>query len=564
LDISTETHGDPQDDAMIDRLRSLGAKRRADMLAALEQSYAQRKAAEVSLLIDSAVTSVTETESAFRNEDVQRYVVRALQRDVTAPPAGLDKADWAQVVGRVVDRQVTRELGKPSRYPTYRDQDGQIWRTTLVMQEAEKRFLADAAALGRQDAPVSPEAQVQAVAAFEAAARAKGWEVEPEKSAALKTLLGPGGLKVVDGVPGAGKSSMAQAFVEAVQQGGRKVFATAPTEKAASAIALDTGATGVQMDDLADMLKKGKIPSGSQIVLDEAGMAGSLRMQALVEGARRSGVGIAMLGDRQQLPPREAGEPFRLICGIPSVPIAQLGRTRRQKDPHDRAAVEALHAGDAGKAIRSFADRGQVKIKDDAVAAATKRYLKDRPGTASKAADLIVLAPDAEAARKINKAILAAEGRRPGDGFREGDRVIVGGDVTGRSDGKEVKLQAGTTATVVGTGAGVSLQIDGQGKETVSLSSREAGRLDHAFALGLRDAQGISVKNAIFAVTRPLDRAEALVGLSRHKEGVTMIADKKVYDSPAAMVPDFARRRDKLTVSDLQAQAVRRAAAMAR
>lgn len=543
----------------MERFKAMSAKRREEMIQAFEQQYAAKKRPELAVLVEHVVADLTKSEAVFRDRDVERRLLDYLRRDIERPPVGMTQEEWKTSVTRVASAAVTKELGNPQRYPTYRGQDGALWRTTLRMQGLEQMVTDAAAHLARQPAPVSPEAQAGAVAAFEAGTRAKGWEVEPEKSAALAMLLGPGGLKVVDGVPGAGKTTMAKAFVEAVQAAGHDVYATAPTSKAAAAIAADTGAIGVQYDDFVALLRQGRVKAGSQIVLDEAGMAGTQRMAPLLDAARRHGVGVAMLGDRQQLPPREAGEPFRAVCALDAVPITLLPKTRRQKDPVDRAAAEALHAGDAAKAIASYADRGRIAMSDDPVAAIAKRYLAERPADPAKAADLLVLAPDAQDARKINLAILEAQGRRPEQGFREGDRVILTSEVKGRQDGKDVIVQGGTTATVLSSAAGLELKVDGNDKATVSLAGRDQSALEHAFALGLRDAQGITAKNALLAVTRPLDRAEALVGLSRHKDTAAMIVNPKIYDSPAAMARDFSRRRDKTMVGDLQALAARRA-----
>jgi hypothetical protein len=108
--------------------------------------------------------------------------------------------------------------------------------------------------------------------------------------------------------------------------------------------------------------------------------------------------------------------------------------------------------------------------------------------------------------------------------FRAGDRVIVT-----RNDYPRGLLN-GTRATVTAVqAAGLTLRTDDRRTLTVSSGWLVQDRLDHAYALTVHKAQGLTVDVTLFYGTAALSREAGYVGLSRGRRAnhlyTTLAAD---------------------------------------
>jgi len=225
---------------------------------------------------------------------------------------------------------------------------------------------------------------LEATAAARAAERVPGLSSNPalvsvfaglsvDQVAAMRTLVGSDCRATTLLAPaGAGKTTSLRVAREVWESDGRTVRAIAPTGKAASGL-VDEGAAA-SADTIATVLgrvRRGETPGwgeGDVVVVDEAGMVGSLTLATLLEQAQRAGAQLVLVGDPEQLQPvGEAAGLFELLADdLPDT--ARLGEVWRQHDPEERAATLGLR-GDATEreqqqAVGWYRDHGRVMASD--------------------------------------------------------------------------------------------------------------------------------------------------------------------------------------------------------
>jgi ATP-dependent exoDNAse (exonuclease V) alpha subunit len=194
--------------------------------------------------------------------------------------------------------------------------------------------------------------------------------------------------------------------------GGRRptVVPLATSAKAAEVLAGDLGRRGEnlhkflhELDRLATAAPRRGVDGafftlrpGDVVLVDTAGMAGTLRLDRLVKYARDAGAQVRLLGDPAQLSAVEAGGALRLLA-------AEAGATRvdqlhRFHDPDQAAATLRLRAGDpagldfyfahgprrhpggdARRGVRAGLARGMRRAAD-------RRHALSLPGVPSEAA----------------------------------------------------------------------------------------------------------------------------------------------------------------------------------
>jgi ATP-dependent exoDNAse (exonuclease V) alpha subunit len=104
------------------------------------------------------------------------------------------------------------------------------------------------------------------------------------------------------------------------------------------------------------------------LVVDEAGMLGSRKLARLLDHAERAGAKVVLVGDDRQLAAIQAGGGFRglrLRLGA-----SVLSENRRQQEPWERQALEAMRDGDVDQAVAAYREHGRL------VAAETPTQLK--------------------------------------------------------------------------------------------------------------------------------------------------------------------------------------------
>ena len=197
---------------------------------------------------------------------------------------------------------------------------------------------------------------------------ATGTLTEGQREAVRAILLGEGRIAGVQGYAGTGKTAMLSAVRELA--GDRRVIALAPSAASVRALRREAGIPARTLQgflsrhrDVADgtvsaegLARLRALHSGSVLVLDEASMAGTVQMRALMRIADALDVGrLVLVGDTRQLRSIEAGQPFRQLQEA-GMPTAVMDDVLRQRTPHLREAVAHVIGGRPREALGELGD----------------------------------------------------------------------------------------------------------------------------------------------------------------------------------------------------------------
>lgn len=183
--------------------------------------------------------------------------------------------------------------------------------------------------------------------AIEEFTQTRGFAMSTEQQVAVRHLTGNGGISLLSGRAGTGKTTTTEAVVKSYEASGRHVIGCSTSWDAAKKLKEETG-----MDECFSTAKllydldKGSVQfdKNTVVVMDEAGMAGTASIAKLAGYTDRAGGKLILEGDANQLQAIDAGGGFRLLSD--KLGKAELTEIRRQRNPEDRKTVELLYQGD--------------------------------------------------------------------------------------------------------------------------------------------------------------------------------------------------------------------------
>jgi AAA domain/TrwC relaxase len=315
--------------------------------------------------------------------------------------------------------------------------------TSQRILNAEQRLIA---AAGRGDGTVVGESAVN-LALLELAANRTALDLG---QASLVRQMCTSGARVQLAIApaGAGKTTAMRALTLAWTQDGGQVLGLAPSAAAAAVLGEQTG---IRTDTLAKLtwsLRHGELPDWASaigpstlVIIDEAGMADTLSLDAAVQFAIGLGASVRLVGDDQQLAAIGAGGVLRDIKNIHGA--LQLTELHRFTDPAEAQASLALREGDPS-ALGFYLDHGRfhvgdlAKITEDAFVA----WISDR----AVGLDAIMLAPTRELVAELNR---RARDHRLGNvpvgqevHLGDGNQASVGDMIITRANDRRLRLSA--------------------------------------------------------------------------------------------------------------------------
>jgi conjugative relaxase-like TrwC/TraI family protein len=329
----------------------------------------------------SAIRHLSEREAAFPCEAVLKA---ALDFGLPATVGGIE----ARVEALVRSGDLLRGSGP------YKG-----WLTSRDAVAAEHRILA-AVDAGRDVAgPVlerrSAEDRLRAVAAINF-----GIELNAGQEAAGRLILTSTHRTVaIQGVAGAGKSSVLKPVAQILAEEGKHVIGLAVQNTLVQMLARDTGIQSMTVSRLLgawtplleapgnrELLNQGKAAmQGRVLVLDEASMVSSRDMERLVSLANLVEVDrLVLIGDKRQLGAVDAGKPFDLVQQA-GIERAEMNMNLRGRDHDLRLAQAAAQAGDVKAALGHLAG-STIEAEGDSVLVAAERWLSLPPGQREKTA----------------------------------------------------------------------------------------------------------------------------------------------------------------------------------
>lgn len=478
-----------------------------------------------------------------------------------------------------------RQPGPASNWstrPTLKHRETRYANSETVAREKAVLTMADEAAKdNRHQVPMD---RVQAgIAAFEARKSKETnstFRLTPEQRAMVEhTTQATGGIALVVGRAGTGKTTSSEACVEVWKGEGMKVRGSATSWKAAKKLQKESGVEGIALAALAKRIEK-KDPdwmpdAKSVLMIDEASLLGTRSFDVVQRAYLQAGGKVVLMGDPSQIQSVDQGSPFRALAAKHG--YAQLDKITRQKTTEGLDLANAFYEGaeqkkgertasqanTLGKALmKRMDDMGAVHRFDDgkqAIAGLVDAFLASPQRTSEKLAIAATNADVDEIARSIRNGLKARgelgavdfhadtitrSGGQQRLALAVGDRIRFKAKVDDRAakneDATIQKIRRNATG-----GLDITVRMDddatnGKPRE-FTFDSLQHDQFAYAYAMTAFGAQGQTSHSAFWLGT-PTDQHLGLVAATRAKHKLAVFLDK---DAEAGFSSSLGRQGHK-------------------
>jgi exodeoxyribonuclease V alpha subunit len=460
-----------------------------------------------------------------------------------------------------------------------------LYRSDVVLAEGLKRVHAGVGPL-----------DVDAATAFRGVLP-EGAQPSPDQVEAVEKVLRGGGVSVLTGGPGVGKTTISKAIINGLVAAGiRPILGMSPTGKAARRLRETTGLECSTIHSALTLVENSEMGpsefSARAIIVDESSML-STELGARLISRVATGTRVIFVGDVDQLPSIDPGAVLRDLIAADCFSVARLTQVHRQDEfsliPEVAKAINEGRAPD-----RVGGDCCFVEAPDaDAVPSWVYQYLvetmpnyitsirqqRGKDGVAVPA-DIQVIAPMKKGPVGTMALNLFIQDKVTGQGTKEfdvpirtsggvqmsarsGDRVIhkkndrelgvVNGEVGYVVDSDPMGVETHSYSNLAvksdGTSAKHVLVVryeDGAEEKHVAYTKAQARDLELAYALTIHSYQG-SQSPGVILVLHPehkamLTRGIAYTGLTRAAECALIIGTSEAVGQAAARASDNNRR----------------------
>ncbi|MGK0276402.1 MAG: conjugative relaxase-like TrwC/TraI family protein [Ilumatobacter sp.] len=359
---------------------------------------------------------------------------------------------------------------------------------------------------------------------------------------------------MVVGPAGAGKTRMLAAAVDVWRRVGIEVFGVGPSASSAQQLADGAGTAAdtihklvyehntkwVDGRELPD--PQWALPTGSVVIIDEAGMVDTRLLHIYAQIAKRNCWRTILVGDHRQLDAVDAGGMFAELVEHPGVTTAELDTLHRFE--HDWEANASLQLRDRDPAAIAEYERhgrihGHVDEAAAIVAVADAAFVGIMEGR-----DVLVMAPTNRVVDEINttltQRLLAAGALDPADKIEiAGHCFYAGQPVVTRANDRRLTygpdrewVRNGDRWTVTaGTQAELYLQHRDTGhRQAIPGDYLEAGNVSVDYASTIHRSQGATVGEAHLLMSERTDAKQLYVGATRGRNANYLHASLPAFD----------------------------------
>jgi conjugative relaxase-like TrwC/TraI family protein len=529
-------------------------------------------------------------------------IAHEFERKSVVPERMLLATALKQAVGQSSADEVRRAMA--AKELLVHERQGRRMATTRDVLDEESRIIAYARngrgtrrPLGRKNRPLKRE-----------------WLNASQRTAVEHVLSSSDSVIMVRGAAGVGKTSLMQEAVEAIQEGGTKVLAFAPTAEASRTVLREAGFA--EADTVARLLKDETLQrkaQGQVIWIDEAGLLGAKTMAQVFELAERIDARILLTGDKRQHGSVERGAMLRLLETQAGIKTAEVTEIQRQRD-HYKSAVKALSEGRTEEGFDRLDELGWIRelpdekrhrqlavdyvdatthgksalavspthAEADRITAEIRRLLKEQGRLGDDSRRFITLQNAQLTEAQRSDALHYREGdvlqfHQNAKGFRRGERVAVAGQPLPLDQAdrfslfhvSSVELAPGDLIRI--TNNGISLDgkrlnngalyrlhhFDEHGNLVLNNGwkiGKDYGHIAHGYVVTSHASQGKTV-DRVFVGQGSLSavassREQFYVSCSRAKESVTVYCDDKEALREAVVQSDERLSATELTHAD--------------
>lgn len=339
------------------------------------------------------------------------------------------------------------------------------------------------------------------------------------------------------GAAGAGKTSSTRLAVDAIEASGNRVIGMAPTAAAAAVMRSEMRINADTVDKILTDWQSGKasvdVRPGDVLLVDEAGMIATPKMEKILTLAQERGALVRALGDYRQLSAVGSGGALRLVDR--EIGAVHLDELFRFKNPEEAAATLALREPPlvgTDKPFEFYKENGRIVAGDaDAmIEDLFRKYSADiQAGKQS-----IMIASTNEAVTKLNdlaQAHAIEHGQvSTGAGavaLHNSSRAHVGDTIVTRKNARRLIVNSGQDfvkngdiwrVTDLHDDGRITAQHTGHGGKVTLPAGYVQESVELGYASTIHRAQGSTVDTAHALVDASTDRAGAYVALTRGRE----------------------------------------------
>jgi len=451
---------------------------------------------------------------------------------------------------RVVDREQRQEILEKvvAQSVELHDEHGKTRLTTLDVLEAEAELheAAEGLAHNRRDVAIERRASVRLDA--------------QQRYAYDYAVADDARLKVITGVPGAGKTTLISDVAAAYESAGYNVRAVSIANSAVDVLRRETTvpAQSVAKELYEWSQDRGQLGARDLLIIDEVSTLGTKQGAQLLGEAQRRGATVIALGDDKQFQAVAHGSALTLMQRAVGENAVDLEKTRRQRESWQREATQAVRRGDVGDAIDAYRDRGFVHetgSQDEARAALIDRWRAVEGSgvecgieafTNRERVALNALARDEWRAMgrlaDDDVALETVDGKVP---YAIGERVVI----------RETIREAGLFNGSVGTVRAIddaTLHVERRDGKVVAVDTREHPGVQHGYCSTEYREQGWTRYAELQLVTEHVNARSLTVGMTRHTDEYGMFYSREAVGSYEDLVGLGLRTRSKELASDYQ------------
>lgn len=544
-----------------------------------DQSLAQLRKEEPGLVFQSveSLKGLPDELGQFTDHDILKH---------------LHKHESSFTMAHVIERVAVENIGRMDAQGVMQEAQAFMLRNQIVELDPPKRGRLDAgeqrfaaqwmidmeqriktraeSRIDDQTVRLDPKVVEQSIAKIDAK---NGFAMSDEQRKAVNwATVNTGGVTVIQGRAGAGKTTSIEAAVDAYHASGFNVIGVSTAWEAALKLEAAAGCESYSVEKLLNDLDKGsrKLTNRDVILFDEAGMAGTEAIDRIGAHVEHAGGKLILMGDSKQIPPVVAGNPF--VSMIASVGAADIKTVMRQKSLEDLRLVNMVYddISPGAKVMQDLTERDRAfghESRKEAIRDIAERYANNtRP-----AQDKLVIASTNSEVRLLNHAI---RDKRKEAGQISGEEASFQGKANGKwhdlalATGDRVRFSErnkdlGTFNGLQGVVEGVEMgrekgsfriavrsqsDVASRDGKLIQFDTADFRSLNYAYAGTNHKGQGQSISD-VYLLLNPdvADRNSALVSVSRMKENLWVFGS---HEDIARMPGAINRQRPKLNALD--------------
>ena len=291
--------------------------------------------------------------SGQAKEAVERAIEHCFERKSVVAERMVLAASIKQGIGHASRESVEHEFKRQDLIIAERD--GRWMATTKAVLAEEKRMVSFARHGRGTQTPFKTQAHH-----FK-----RDWLNDDQMKAVLHVLYSHDRVVLIRGAAGVGKTSMLQEMAEGIEATGKKVFAFAPSADASRVTLRQDGFQDA--DTVARLLIDEKLQEqikGQVILIDEAGLLGTVTTSKVFDLAEKLDARVICSGDRRQHGSVERGAALRLLEEEAGLVPAEIREIQRQKGDY-KHAVECLSDGRTEEGFNALDRLGWVREVPD-------------------------------------------------------------------------------------------------------------------------------------------------------------------------------------------------------